>query len=139
MLVVPRDGTLALMQFLAAGRQLSPFAALFTNNVTPDHTATLATFAEATFAGYHRVAMGPPTGAALLPSGATRLTWPQVVCGAIPLMPIETVYGVFVVQLDASLVLRLLWCEKLTPKMSLPIPTLNLVFTPVFDFSTLFG
>jgi hypothetical protein len=139
MLVVPRDGTLALMQFLATGRQLSPFAALFTNNVTPDHTATLATFTEATFAGYHRIAMGPPSGVALLPSGATRLTWGQVVWRAMPLMPIETVYGVFVVQLDAALVLRLLWCEKMTPKISLPIPTLNLVFNPVFDFSTLSG
>jgi hypothetical protein len=138
-LVVPRDGTLALMQFLATGKQLSPFAALFANDVMPDHTATLGTFAEATFAGYSRQPMGPPSAITLLPSGATRLTWGQVVWSALPEMPIETVYGVFIVQLDASLSLRLLWCERMAPKISLPVPVLNLVFNAVWDFSTMFG
>jgi hypothetical protein len=139
MLVVPAEGTKALMEFLATGVQLSPYVGLFANDYTPTQADTLASFTEATFVGYSRKAMGPPTGVVALPDHSTRLTWPNVVWFAGSMLPPQTVYGVFVVQLDASLVTRVLWAERMTPPVTMVIPTAVLQFTPRFDFSSLFG
>jgi len=137
-LVITSEGTQALLGFLQRGIQLSPFVGLFVNDVVPASGFTLASLVEASFVGYSRQPMGPATGLVSLPGGAARLTWPVALWFASGDPPTQTAYGYFVVQLDWTATPRLLWIERMAPKVSLPVPTDILQLSPLFDFSSLF-
>jgi hypothetical protein len=139
MLVVPSDGTLALAQFLSAGRALLPYAALFVNDYVPDHTTTLADLQECAVPGYARLPLGPATSILGQPDGSTILRWPGVTFAAFAPPPAQTAYGYFVLQLDATATLRLLWVERMSPKILLATPDVAIALAPQLVVQTLFG
>lgn len=138
MLVVPADGTLALAQFLAQGRALLPYAALFANDYVPDHTTTLANLTEASFPGYSRLLLGSPTSVVGQADGTALMRWAPVIWDSAPGAPQKS-YGYYVVQLDATLTLRLLWVERMSPVMDWSAPNQQLALNPQFVTQTLFG
>jgi len=135
---VPKEGTKTLMRFLIDGTPLAPSVGLFVNDVFPDKDTTLASLTEASFVGYSRRFIGSPASVSTLPDGAARLLWTPVNWVAAPSPMVQTIRGVFVVQLDLTLTTRLLWVERMSPVAIMPLPHPVLVLNPKFDFSTLF-
>jgi hypothetical protein len=138
MMIVPADGSLALMGFLTRGIALNPFCGLFVNNVFPDFTFNLGSFVEASFVGYARKPVGLAVGVAALPGGGARVSFAPINFTGGVGAPDQTCYGYFMVQLDWVLTPRLLWCERMAPTATMPAPIQNLSVTSVFDFSSLF-
>lgn len=139
MLVVPADGTLALAEFLAGGRALFPTMGLFINNVIPDHTFTLGSLVEASFPGYARQVMGAPAPPVNQADGSALMTWSPVVFSNSAPGPGQVAYGYFVVMLDSSAVLRLLWLERMSPSVDFGIAGTNLSVSAQLVDQTLFG
>jgi hypothetical protein len=139
MLVVPADGTLALAEFLGAGIQLNPTAALFINNIIPAKTTTLADLTEASFPGYARQPMGPPSPITGQPDQSALMLWSPVIWSASAPALGQIAYGYYVVQLDATLTLRLLWLETGTPPVDWSVPGQNLSLSPQLAVQSLFG
>ncbi len=112
MLVVPDEGALELLDFTLRAPLVSSFdysLRLFANNVTPDHSSTVASFLEPTWIGYFRqpvtrAAWNAPTidgDHAFTQYGSAAITW--LVGG-----PGGTVYGYFVVDVSTN---KCLWAE----------------------------
>jgi hypothetical protein len=139
MLVVPSDGTLALAQFLAQGRALLPYAALYVNDYIPDHTTTRGDLQECAVPGYARQAMGSPASILGQADGSTIMRWGGVVFSGFGPPPVQTAYGYFVVQLDSLAVLRLLWVERMSPKIVINAPSVAIALAPQLIVQTLFG
>lgn len=139
MLVVPSEGTKTLAQFLATGRPLTPYVALFVNDYIPDHTTTLADLQECVVPGYARILLGAPASILGQADGSTIMRWASVTWAGFAPPPVQTAFGYFAVQVDAMNVLRLLWLERMTPKIPIINPTIGIAFAPQLVVQTLFG
>jgi hypothetical protein len=139
MLVVPADGSLALMQFLATGKALQPYVGLFANNFVPTKTTALIDLIEASFPGYARQYLGNAVSVIAQADGSSLARWNPVVWASTAVMPGQVSYGYFVVQLDASLVVRLLWVERMIPSVDWSVPNQNVTLNPSLADISLFG
>jgi hypothetical protein len=139
MLVVPADGTLALAQFLKEGRVLQPYACLFVNDFIPDHNTALVDLQECAVPGYARLLMGPPSVVLPQADGSAIMRWSGLIWGGFSPPPVQTAFGYFVVQLDSHAVLRLLWVERMSPKILISGPTVAIAFSSQLVVQTLFG
>jgi hypothetical protein len=139
MLVVPASGTLCIAQFLAAGRALIPYACLYVNDYVPDKTTQLTDLQECAVPGYARQLMGPAASILGQADGSAIMRWAGVLWSGFGPPPVQTAFGYFVVQLDLSAVVRLLWVERMSPKIPITNPAIAIALAPQLVVQTLFG
>jgi hypothetical protein len=139
MLVVPADGSLALMQFLSTGFALLPYVGLFANNINPTKLTALTDLIEASFPGYTRKYLAGPSSVQAQADGSCIARWNPVVWASTAPMTGQASYGYFVVQLDAALVVRLLWLERVAPVVDWSVPGQTLALTVQLGDLSLFG
>ncbi len=119
MLVVPKEGALALMDFIRSQLPNPISVHLYVNNVSPDEDSTIATFTEATFPGYGVGLTDFPTDAFTNGDGQAEIDGGSPAFFSSSGTSTQTAYGYFV---DDGTYTTLLWAERFTSPVSFTTP-----------------
>lgn len=109
---------------------------LFTNNVSPTKTSTLATFTEATFSGYTRLVLNAFEGPTNIGANVWQLSHANVIWQSTAPTPAENVWGYVVA--DSSWT-TLMWAEKFGSAIPVSVTGAVVLIGPRITGQSLFG